>query len=73
MVINHFKLLYRNAENIRRRNLRDASDPFQLSDKVFVKYFRMPKVITRNLINSLRLHIEPAKRKTAIPLELKVQ
>ncbi|KAK4885935.1 hypothetical protein RN001_002206 [Aquatica leii] len=61
----------RHQENVRRRQLRDRTNPFEMTEELFIKYFRLSKDTTLQLINSLRPHLQ-SQRSTAVPVELKV-
>lgn len=63
--------MYRNRENLQRRLIRDASDPFQLRDDIFIKFYRLSKETTRMIINAVRGQLD-GQRATAVPVELKV-
>lgn len=47
-------------------------DPFMLSDRLFVKSFRLSKYLANQLIEMLRPLIEDANRSSAIDLKTKV-
>lgn len=67
-----FFFIIRAGERVRLRHLRDASDPYQLRDRDFIKFFRLSKELARHLTEELRPHIPEARRVTAVALEIKV-
>jgi len=67
-VIEHERLI--NVRQIRRKET--ISDPFDISDRLFIKYFRLSKNLVRNLIELLRPHIVSKNRRSAIDLNTKV-
>lgn len=50
------------------RNLRDSSDPFSMSDTVFVQYFRLSKEVCNELIEELMPFDD---QKTSLPFGLR--
>ncbi|KAK4881858.1 hypothetical protein RN001_005177 [Aquatica leii] len=58
--------------NLERRLLRDNSNPFDIDEELFIKYFRLNKNRCRILIEDVRPHVLPGQRSTKIALELKV-
>jgi len=55
------------------RNRDIVTDPFSLSDRLFVKNFRLTKAVVRDLIDLLRPHIvSNSSRLSAIDLNTKV-
>lgn len=54
------------------RNMDHVTDPFLLSDRLFVKNFRLTKVVVRDLIKLLSPHIVSNSRSSAIHLNTKV-
>jgi len=64
---------HENVINVRQIRRKDTiSDPFIISDRLFVKNFRLTKDLVRNLIELLRLHIVSKSRLSAIDLNTKV-
>ncbi|KAJ8971516.1 hypothetical protein NQ314_000658 [Rhamnusium bicolor] len=66
-----------NAQNQRRRRLgyrhiRDASNPFEMADRKFVKLFRLNKEAARDLIEEIKDFIEEPQRRDTVPLHLQV-
>ena len=61
----------RNEIRIKHRQLRDASDPFSLPNRMFLKLFRLDKRCNLDLIESLRPHMANVRRATGIPVHLK--
>lgn len=57
--------------NIKRRHLRDESNPFELSNFEFIRLFRLDKDTCRYLINRLDGHL-PTSRSDALTIEVKV-
>ncbi|XP_017472938.1 PREDICTED: putative nuclease HARBI1 [Rhagoletis zephyria] len=51
------------------RSLRDASDPFSLSENVFMQHFRLTRQLCRSLINDLEPHDD---QNTSLPLTVRV-
>nr|CAI5850118.1 unnamed protein product [Callosobruchus analis] len=47
-------------------------DPFELSDRKFIKIFRLTKDLTRQLINIVSPHVESPRRASALTIETKV-
>ncbi|CAL1683867.1 unnamed protein product [Lasius platythorax] len=62
----------RNILKIRRRQLRDASNLFEILESQFLLLYRLSKVATLELCNAIRPYVQEAVRATAIPLELKL-
>uniref|UniRef100_A0A6P7GZ70 Uncharacterized protein LOC114344798 n=1 Tax=Diabrotica virgifera virgifera TaxID=50390 RepID=A0A6P7GZ70_DIAVI len=58
--------------NLERRLLRDTSNPFEIDDLIFIKYFRVSKNITGQVIETLQPVMDEKIRGTKIDLELKV-
>lgn len=57
----------------RERRLRRAlSAPLQLPEQEFVRHFRLTKENYQQLTEELRPYMRISRRKTAVPLELKV-
>ncbi|XP_046402545.1 putative nuclease HARBI1 isoform X1 [Ischnura elegans] len=54
------------------RHLRDTSDPFQTSEELFRKLYRLTQDMARVLIEELRPVLAAGQRVTHIPLETKV-
>jgi len=54
------------------RNPDNVTDPFTLSDRLFVKNFRLTKDVVKELIDLLRPHIVSNNRSSAIDLNTKV-
>lgn len=52
--------------------MRDNSDPFQVPDEIFLKYYRFTKESTHDIIEMMRPHLLAAQRQTSVPIELKV-
>ncbi|KAJ8928729.1 hypothetical protein NQ314_018677 [Rhamnusium bicolor] len=57
---------------ILQRNLRDASDPFNMPDAMFTKIFRLNKFTCQQLINNLTPHLSRSARITRVPIHLRV-
>ncbi|KAJ8946795.1 hypothetical protein NQ314_008778 [Rhamnusium bicolor] len=57
---------------ILQRNLRDASDPFNMPDAMFSKIFRLNKFTCQQLINNLTPHLSRFARITRVPIHLRV-
>lgn len=55
--------------NIRRRQLRDNSNPFELRDVDFVRHFRVSKDIALLLCNRLQ-HFLQRQRSTGLPIHI---
>lgn len=55
-----------------RINKEKTLDPFMLSDRLFVKSFRLTKFLANQLIDMLRPLIEDGNRLSAIDLKTKV-
>ncbi|XP_018367126.1 PREDICTED: uncharacterized protein LOC108763763 [Trachymyrmex cornetzi] len=62
----------RNMLKIRRRQLRDASNPFEILESQFIHLYRLTKDATLALRDFIQPHMQVAIRLTAIPLELKL-
>ncbi|KAI4468016.1 hat family dimerization domaincontaining protein-related [Holotrichia oblita] len=54
-------------QNIERRALRDASDPFTLNDAYFMDYFRLNKGMARYVFNRIFMRMNVAEAPTAVP------
>lgn len=52
--------------------LRDSSDPFQLPENTFQKYFRLSRDSVRHVIDVLGPHLQEGQRKNALSREIKV-
>lgn len=64
---------HENVINVRQtRRHAIIADPFTLSDRLFIKHFRLTKEIARNLIELLRPHIVTKNRSSALDLNTKV-
>lgn len=61
-----------NLSRIKKRRLRDASNPFDVTDTEFRQHYRLHKVLAQRLIDELEPHMREAQRATAIPVNLKV-
>ncbi|XP_022167246.1 putative nuclease HARBI1 [Myzus persicae] len=71
--INNVEEHENNVPNERQtRNTEYISDPFILSDRLFIKNFRLTKDAVRYLIDLLRPHIIPNTRSSAIDLNTKI-
>ncbi|KAJ8962432.1 hypothetical protein NQ314_005728 [Rhamnusium bicolor] len=57
---------------ILQRNLRDASNPFNMPDAMFTKIFRLNKFTCQQLINNLMPHLSRSTRITRVPIHLRV-
>ncbi|KAK9728656.1 hypothetical protein QE152_g17112 [Popillia japonica] len=62
----------RNRVRYINRNLRDASNPFELPERNFVKIFRLSKESARYVINTILPHLNEPQRSTSIPPHLGV-
>lgn len=62
----------RNHLRIRRRNLRDSSNPFTLPEERFKELFRFPTRLATELISELRPFMEQGERITFVPIHLRV-
>jgi len=67
-VIEHERVI--NVRQTRRKET--ISDPFDTSDRVFIKNFRLTKDLARYLIELLRPHIISKNHQSAIDLNTKV-
>jgi len=71
--INNIEEHENNICNERRtRNTEYITDPFTLSDQLFIKNFRLTKNVVRYLIDLLKPHIKSNRRSSAIDLNTKV-
>lgn len=71
--INNVEEHENNVHNERQtRNTEYITDPFILSDRLFIKNFRLTKDAVRYLIDLLRPHIISNTRSSAIDLNTKV-
>lgn len=62
-----------NAARYRRLTIKENRvDPFTLSDRLFIKNFRLTKDLARYLIELLTTFIEVKRRSSAIDLSTKV-
>lgn len=76
----HIHFLNILEENVRRRELhnklrtlRDVSNPFTIPEAHFLKLYRMPPVIVRDIvIPQLEVHLQPSQRNTCVPVHIKV-
>lgn len=57
---------------IRRRRIRDFSDPFDVTLRTFVKSYRLSQDLVFSLIRLIRPHIRQTTSTLALPLETKV-
>ena len=57
---------------LRRRRLRDASDPFDVTYEAFVKSYRLTQDLTFSLIDLIRPFLRNSASALAVPIELKV-
>ncbi|XP_055916716.1 putative nuclease HARBI1 isoform X2 [Eupeodes corollae] len=55
-----------------RRHLRDASNPLELEENIFLKHFRLSKPAFVQLLADIDNHLRPAKRITSIPSIIKL-
>lgn len=55
------------ANNIRRRNLRDTSDPFDLNETYFIDMFRLNKITARYVFERIFVHLNVREAPTAVP------
>nr|CAI5845545.1 unnamed protein product [Callosobruchus analis] len=51
----------------------NKEDPFELSDRKFIKMFRLTEDLTRRLINIVSPHVESPRRASALTIETKVK
>lgn len=58
--------------NLERRLMRDASDPFSLSDKHFTELFRLNKDMVHYLFDELSIHMTNSHQYNAISSQLKI-
>ncbi|XP_026279679.1 putative nuclease HARBI1 [Frankliniella occidentalis] len=61
-----------NLSRIEKAQLRDMLDPFAVTETEFCQYYRLPKVLARELIDSLEPYMHQPQRASAIPVYLKV-
>jgi len=66
--IEHREIAIQNVRVVKEKTM----DPFLLSDRLFVKSFRLTKYLANILINMLRPLIEDTGRSSAIDLKTKV-
>ncbi|KAG8234991.1 hypothetical protein J437_LFUL013871 [Ladona fulva] len=56
---------------IRFRSVRDASDPFSVTNEIFKGVYRISKELAKELIKELRPLMVAPRRSSAIPIEIK--
>ncbi|KAE8742320.1 hypothetical protein FOCC_FOCC012120 [Frankliniella occidentalis] len=61
-----------NLARIKKRTLRDTSDPFGVTEADFRQHYRLPKILARRLIDELEPYMRQPQRASAIPVHLKV-
>ncbi|XP_052755270.1 putative nuclease HARBI1 [Galleria mellonella] len=57
---------------IKRRRLRDQSNPFDIDDEQFIKRYRLSKSLVYSLCDELRPHMAGSSKSTDLTLETKV-
>lgn len=57
---------------LKKRRLRDASDPLQLPEREFIAHFRLSKDGFYQVLEELAPYLPVCRRKTAVRNELKV-
>ncbi|KAG8234994.1 hypothetical protein J437_LFUL013874 [Ladona fulva] len=57
---------------IRLRSVRDASDPFSVTNEIFKGVYRISKELAKELIKELHPLMVAPRRSSAIPIEIKV-
>ncbi|KAJ8950118.1 hypothetical protein NQ314_007970, partial [Rhamnusium bicolor] len=76
LVFGNIEVIYdwhkKRETRILQRNLRDASDPFNMPDAMFTKIFRLNKFTCQQLINNLTPHLSRSARITRVPIHLRV-
>lgn len=61
-----------NRDALEMRNLRDASNPFEMPEKKFMAKYRLTRRMALALCEELRHHMRDPQRATAVPNHLKV-
>lgn len=62
----------RNRMRLFRRTIRDAQNPFSISEQEFVKNFRLNKEASLDIINILAPHMEQGTQRNRLPVMLRV-
>ncbi|KAI4454093.1 hypothetical protein MML48_scaffold00000230 [Holotrichia oblita] len=57
--------------NIERRALRDASNPFNLNEKYFIKLLRLNKIMAQAVFNRISEQLNQTENPVAVPIVLK--
>ncbi|KAJ3652275.1 hypothetical protein Zmor_018254 [Zophobas morio] len=72
-IVNHDENSQRILQNNRiQRQMRDASNPFHLPDRLFLKLFRLDKQTTLDFIDSIRDHMAQPLKGSKVPVHLRV-
>lgn len=58
--------------NVRNGNKKDLMDPFTMPDQLFIKNFRLTKILVKNLIDLLEPYVVVKSRSSSISLQTKV-
>jgi len=58
---------------VRRREIRDSSNPFELTRQQFAENYRFEQAEVLELVELIRPHVQGNNRVNALPLEFKVR